>query len=378
MLLWVLAEGIPAAAYMDDWATPHPTCEGTLAQIDALETIITRPGFRFNAAKRQCGQRVIHLGLLVDTVDMSLGFDRSNSAVTRDTLIVYLRTMTEGQNISHALARRMAGKLGWHTQALQVGRTHIRAWWLYVSFGLNLWHPVRTVLISDTVWWIGVFNTWAVSERPPQRFPILSGAVFHADPSRLQILVSDAAGDDGMGYYFGALGSDAPEYRAAPWDARCSFGSSHAGELSALDHFLHRTQISNCLLLWATDSESGIHSAISGVCKAVDGLALLESSLAICDARQIVLLAFWMPRENNRVAAFLSHLSHIHRSEVSGRFTPAQTHALAGAATGELGPNASAVLAAATLDPLRCALQVFDPAVGNCFLQECTGQVSAR
>ena len=51
-----------------------------------------------------------------------------------------------------------------------------------------------------------------------------------------------------MGYYFGALGSDAPEYRAAPWDARYSFGSSHAGELSALDHFLHRTQISNCLL----------------------------------------------------------------------------------------------------------------------------------
>ena len=83
-----------------------------------------------------------------------------------------------------------------------------------------------------------------------------------------------------MGYYFGALGSDAPEYRAAPWDARYSFGSSHAGELSALDHFLHRTELSNCLLLWATDSESGMHSVNSGVCKAVDGLALLESSLA--------------------------------------------------------------------------------------------------
>ena len=162
-----------------------------------------RPGFRFNAAKRRCSQRVVHLGLLVDTVDMSLGFDRSNSAVTRDTLIVYLRTLTEGQNISYALARRMADKLGWHAQVLQAGRTHIRTWWLYVSFGLNLLHPVRTVLISDTVWWIGVFNTWADSERPPQRFPILSGAVFQADPSRLQVLVSDAAGDDSMGYYSG-------------------------------------------------------------------------------------------------------------------------------------------------------------------------------
>ena len=52
------------------------------------------------------------------------------------------------------------------------------------------------------LWWIGIFNTWAISERPPQRFPILSGAVFQADPSRLQILISDAAGDDGMEYYF--------------------------------------------------------------------------------------------------------------------------------------------------------------------------------
>ena len=291
---------------------------------------------------------------------------------------MYLRTLTEGQSILHALARRMAGKLGWHAQALQAGRTHIRAWWLYVSFGNNLWHPVRTVLISGTVWWIGVFNTWAISERPPQRFPLLSGAVFQANPSRLQILVSDSAGDDGMGYYFGALGSDAPEYRAEPWDARYSFGSSLTGKLSALDHFLHRTQISNCFLLWATDSESDMHSVNSGVFKAVDGLALLESSLAICDARQIVLLAFCVLREHNRVADFLFHLSHIHRSEVAGRFTPAQTHTLAGAATGEFGPDAFAALVATTLVPLRRALQIFDPAVGNYFIQECTDQVSPR
>ena len=138
---------------------------------------------------------------------------------------------------------------------------------------------------------LGIFNTWTIFDRPP----LLSGAVFQADPSRLQILVSDAAGDDGMGYYFGALGSDEPEYRVAPWDNRYRFDSSHAGELSAIDHFLHRTSISNCLILWGTDSENGMHSVISGVCKAVDGLTLLESSLATCNARQNVLLAFsWL------------------------------------------------------------------------------------
>ena len=105
---------------------------------------------------------------------------------------------------------------------------------------------------------------------------------------------------------------------------------------------------------------------------------LLDSSLAICDARQIVLLAFWVPREHNRVADFLSHLSSIHRSEVAGRFTPTQTHALAGAATGEIGPDALAALAATTLVPFCRAIQVFDPAVGDRFLQECTGQDSPR
>ena len=47
-----------------------------------------------------------------------------------------------------------------------------------------------------------------------------------------------------------------------------------------------------------------MHSVNSRVCKAVDGLALLESSLPICDAQHIVLLAFRVPRERN-----LLHLS---------------------------------------------------------------------
>ena len=102
MLLWVLAEGIPAHLH-GQLGHPSPYSDRRpCPDRRPLEAIIARPGFRFNAAKRQCSQRVVHLGLLLDTVDVSMGFDRSNSAVTRDTLTVYLRTLTEGHNISHA------------------------------------------------------------------------------------------------------------------------------------------------------------------------------------------------------------------------------------------------------------------------------------
>lgn len=60
------------------------------------------------------------------------------------------------------------------------------------------------------VFWLYTFLYWIISfgslqhlgdlrTAPSACFPLLCGAGLQADPSRLQILVSDAAGDDGMG-----------------------------------------------------------------------------------------------------------------------------------------------------------------------------------
>ena len=79
--------------------------------------------------------------------------------------------------------------------------------------------------------------------------------------------------------------SDEPEYRYR-------FDSLHAGE-SITSSTERPFPIVSCC--GETDSESGMHSVNRGVCMAEDSLALLESSLAIGDARQIVLLAFSGP-----------------------------------------------------------------------------------
>ena len=61
---------------------------------------------------------------------------------------------------------------------------------------------------------------------------------FWADPSRAWIIVSDASGPDGLGYYYGPLSSNTPAFRSAAWTSTYRFISSHFGELTALCHYV--------------------------------------------------------------------------------------------------------------------------------------------
>ena len=108
----------------------------------------------------------------------------------------------------------MVGKLGWHAQALQAVRTHIRA-----RGGSRSHSAITSGTLSAPSSSVTHSGGSASSTRgqspsgPHQRFLLLFGAVFQADPSRLQILVSDATGDDGVGCFFDALGPDAPDFQ---------------------------------------------------------------------------------------------------------------------------------------------------------------------
>ena len=70
--------------------------------------------------------------------------------------------------------------------------------------------------------------------------------------------------------------------------------------------------------------------------------------LTRCDTLGIVLLAFWVPRELNRVSDYLSHLSVLIRSDVTGVFTGDSAKALATAAAGVLDDFVFSALARAT------------------------------
>ena len=307
---WVRHARIPASVYMDDWATGGATREEALDRLRAIKDLLEPCGFLFNATKDGLGQRLEFLGVLFGTIAMTLSFAPEKATILLAVLRAHHSTLSAGSNLPHAEARTIADKLAWYAQVLQAGRLHTR---LYIVFGSRLSSPLRARLLFDTAWWIDVLLQWSEARNAPQQFPLLATHTFRTDPHRIHVVVSDASGPDGFGYFFGPISSNTPEFRAFRWDATYFFVNSHSSELTALLHFLERTDVRSCLLLWVSDSQSAVYGVNNGTCRPEEGLAVLARILTLCDSHGIVLIAFWVPRESNRISDYLSHLSHIRR-----------------------------------------------------------------
>ena len=202
---------------------------------------------------------------------------------------------------------------------LQSGRLHVRSWWLYSIHRGHITSAVRSKLILDTQWWIDILEEWSREGSTGKEYPIFSASELLADPNKIYVVQSDAAGEDGLGYYHGVLSEDEPCFYSQGWDLRYSFQSSHNGELQALKCFLEREDIMNRVLIWVSDSLSAVWSVNKGRCHADISMIALEDILEICDERHLQILAVWTPRESNELADYLSHLSHrMFRSNVGG------------------------------------------------------------
>ena len=144
------------------------------------------------------------------------------------------------------------------------------------------------------------------------------------------------------------MGSESPQFGAFPWDDSYKFVNSHCGELTALWHYVERSTASSCLLLWVSDNQAAVYGVNKVTCKPEEGLAILSLILTRCDSLGIVLLAFWVPRELNRVSDYLSHLSVLVRSDVTGSFTADSAEVLATTAAGVLDDSVVSARARAT------------------------------
>ena len=204
---------------MDDWATVGADQAEVLANRRAIKDLLAPCGLLFNDAKDADGQRLVYLGVLLDTIATTMSFEPEKAAALRTDLVAHHARISSGSNLPHAEIRSIAGKLVWYAQVLQSGRLHTRSWWLNVVFGAKLLAPTRARLLKDTLWWIAVLTAWESSENDPQQFPLLSADSFHSDLSRASVVVSDASGSDGFGYYYGPLGSDSPQLGAFQWDS---------------------------------------------------------------------------------------------------------------------------------------------------------------
>ena len=117
-----------------------------------------------------------------------------------------------------------------------------------------------------------------------------------------------------------------------------------------------------------------VYGVNKGTCKQEEGLAILSLILTRCDTLGIVLLVFWAPREFNRVSDYLSHLSVLVRSDVTGVFTADSAEALATAAAGVLDDSVLSALARATGVDADGVEQVMQSAGSRCRPEEFNSQ----
>jgi hypothetical protein len=316
---WLIGMGIPTAHMMDDFFTVGGDEVEVLWRLGAMCAMFERVGHVIQLEKNETGQQLVFLGVLIDTVRMSVSFDATQAKGMLAQLIVYLSKIKEGLDLDLGTIRHVAGCLNWYSEVLQSGRVHLQSWWLYCRYHRHLTIALRLKLVLDTEWWMTVMSRWSQGDLSGREYPILNGSTL-IDEGMIWVLQSDASGPDGFGYYYGSLDEENPPYVSRIWGNGYEFISSHHGELEPLLHFLRGKPIRGRALIWLTDSLSAVWSVNKGNCKAEASFPLLEEILLLCDELKMQLLSMWIPREENVYADYLSHLaSSLGRKEAAGR-----------------------------------------------------------
>jgi len=65
---WVRQAGTPCTHMIDDWLTIGYTSSKALDNLAVIKAILELTGFIFNPDMDGCGQQLIFLGILIDTV----------------------------------------------------------------------------------------------------------------------------------------------------------------------------------------------------------------------------------------------------------------------------------------------------------------------
>ena len=316
---WVLAAGVPCAHMVDDWLTVGDTQVEAKVRLDLISNILESVGHEMQAEKMDLGQTMLFLGILINTIRIPISFDAVQARGMRMQLEMHISRLRAGFDLDKGTVRSVAGSLNWYSEVLQSGRVHIRSWWSYVHHGTGLGQAMRLRLERDTEWWIAVLTKWGDSAITGLEYPILSHDIM-SRPGMIVVVQSDMSGPDGFGYFYGYLGDGNPMYLSRAWGGDYQFRSSHDGEMQALLHYVLRTDEEGKIVVWLTDSLSGVWSINKGSCHSDVSMVTLEAILECCDIKRIQLIALWLPREHNQFADYLSHLSSfLGREEVEGR-----------------------------------------------------------
>jgi len=320
---WFLALGIASCFMVDDWLVAGATYDEAKAKMLTISTTLESIGLSMAVEKFDCAQQLVFIGFLIDTVSMTIRIDSTQAEGFRLQLMQYQDLLRRDRSLPISVRRHIAGKLNWYSEVVQTGRLHVHWFWEYAEHdGASLCDPLLLkALDRDMSWWITLLASWASGTNSGREYPILSGSELVDSPSLLELIQSDASGEDGFGYVYSSLGSTEYQWYAAQWPVDIPCVHSHEGELRALHHYVVHKPHTGKVILWITDSQSACWTVNRGHCRDRRSFPYLLEIYEHLDSLLLQIVAVWVPRDLNVFPDYLSHYAMLlSRFEVSGSF----------------------------------------------------------
>ena len=102
-------------------------------------------GFTMNASKFKYDQQVVFLGILIDSVTMTVRIDPIAAKSFRIELQVHLNVLLANKHFDFHCIRPICGKLNWFAELLQSGRLHITSCWNSKRWDGSLGYPDKSM-----------------------------------------------------------------------------------------------------------------------------------------------------------------------------------------------------------------------------------------
>ena len=309
---WFWALGIKSKFMMDDFFISRFLEAFAVKDMSVISDILEECGFSMEKSKFGVGQQLTFLGLLIDTVSMTIRIDSISAGGYCIQLKEYRSQILQNHMLTDDTMRHLTGKLNWYSEVHQSGRLHIHYCWEYLNSPSKMKYTLKDVLIEDFDWWIELLSAWSNDKDLPGTFRIFSGPEVLANQDKVELCQSDASGTDGFGYVHATLDQSDFSWFSQRWSANGGDlpKQSHDAEIQALHHFVtKRGHMDIQMIIWISDSESGCNSINRANCRDPAAFPFLKEIYACCDRLNIQLLALWVPREFNNLADHLSHLA---------------------------------------------------------------------
>lgn len=310
--MWMNDLQVDCTHMVDDWLFVADSLDKAKLCCENLASILEDCGFYMAIEKNVYGQSIKFLGVLLDTVNMTMRIEPVQAKGTRLMLESCLIKLRAGQPIPETDIRHLAGKLNWFSELIQSGRLHTQSWWEYLRRASSNTDTLSICarLNTDILWWIDILRRWEEDKNDFSQYKILSANELMTDKYSIYYLQSDASGVDGFGYFHGFKDQTDLDYFSSQWNTTVPT-STHVMELTSLDCFMTRSGslTKDKVLVWITDSTSAALTINKGSCKKPEGQELLHRIYERCDNWHTELVAVWCPREENILADYLSHLS---------------------------------------------------------------------